>query len=382
MHRNAAKDPFVQARALKQVKGYDLLPAFNVQSMADLRGIMDEARRNPQLKRVMDAVASVSGLPQAASMMSMPFGAPNAMPNSALPFYAVMARNPQLVETITAPLMVEEAYKTKVVGGDNNKMSTSWYQFASREYNASGGAFNDFSNDGAASVTYNQFFRASYAHQTHVVFGVTEGEQWSDAGYDYVSDNHAAAFDYLKRVQNYIGFYGVKGLKLWGGLTDPNLPAPISPTAAKAGGVSWDNKVGEEIYADILVMIQRLISQTKNALRLDNKAKLRLLLPPKKVFSLNKPMSFAQIPVIKVLQDIYPNLEYIGVPELETDVGDMIQMFIPDFKGNPIIQYSPSVPLREFPMFQRGSMVEQKKACSTFGCVTFYGIFSVNMLGI
>lgn len=379
MHNSASKNPFVQAQVLKQTRGFDLLPAINVKSTDELVGLMDAARGSPQLKQIMDQVAAVSGLPQASSLMSMPFGTPNAMPNSALPFYAVMARNPKLIETILAPLMVEEAYKGVTVGGD---LATSWYQFASREFNAAGSAFNDYSNDGAASVTYNQFFRASYAHQTHVVFGVTEGEKWAKAGVDYVADNHAAAFDYLKRVQNYIGFYGVKGLKLWGGLTDPNLPAPISPTAAKAGGVSWDNKVGEEIYADILVLIQRLISQTKNALRLNNKVRLRLLLPPKNVFDLNKPMSYAQIPVIKVLQDIYPNLEYIGVPELETDAGNMIQMFIPEYNGNAVIQYSPSVPIREFPLFQRGSMVEQKKACGTFGSVTFYGIFVTAMLGI
>lgn len=378
MHRNLAKNPFVQRDVLFKTKGLDILPAFNIKG-SDPADMLYQMSRNPSLKGVMDQVAAASGLPQASSLMSMPFGTPNAMPNAALPFWQLMTRDPLLVETITAPLMVEEAYGQKIVGGTLND---SYLQFGSREYNGSGSAMNDFSNDGSAGVTYNQFFRASYAHQTHVIFGITESEKWASAGYDWVSDNHRAAIDYLKRVMNYIGFYGVKGLKLWGGLTDPNLPAPISPTAAAAGGVSWDNKLGEEVYDDILLCISHLIDQTKNAIRFDNRAKIRVLVPPRKLAALNKRMSYIQAPLMGFLKDMYPNMEFIGVPEMETDVGDMLQMFIPEYLGRPTIQYSPSVPLREFPMFQHGSRVDQKKAAGTFGCVTFYGLLCVSMLGI
>ena len=61
----------------------------------------------------------------------------------------------------------------------------------------------------------------------------------------------------IKIAHNRFWFYGVKGLRNYGILNDPNLNPSISPLP-DAKGITWADKTTNEIYNDILALFTQL----------------------------------------------------------------------------------------------------------------------------
>nr|WP_237955078.1 major capsid family protein [Acetobacter senegalensis] len=208
-------------------------------------------------------------MPQARGMIANALLATDAMALDAQPALSTSANagipafmsawvDPALIKVAFAPMRAAELLG-EVRKGD---WVTRTAIFPMLETTGEISSYGDWNANGQVSLNPSYPERQSYHYQVFLSWGEMELALAGQARLQWVASLREAAALKLNKFQNQTYFFGVSGLRLYGYLNDPRLPAAITPAIKAAGGTTWDTATPEERQDDVIALINQLRKQT------------------------------------------------------------------------------------------------------------------------
>ncbi|GCD48947.1 DUF2184 domain-containing protein [Acetobacter pasteurianus] len=173
-------------------------------------------------------------------------------------------------------------------------------------------SYGDWNQNGTVSLNPSFPERQSYHYQVFVAWGEQELALAGQARLQWAASLREAAALKLNKFQNQTYFFGISGLKLYGYLNDPRLPAAITPATKTAGGTAWENATPEERQDDVIALINQLRKQTAGLV--DTDTPMVLGLAPTRMGLLTRRNSFG-LSALTMLRETYPNLRFVQAVE-------------------------------------------------------------------
>lgn len=295
-------------------------------------------------------------------------------PNAGIPSLFTTYIDPRQIKVVYQPTVAAEFYGEERLGD----WTLDTASFPLTELAGHTSAYGDFNQNGKANANANWVSRQSFHFQVFTRWGEREMERYGEARVDWAALQSEASNETLNRALNDSYFYGVSGLKLYGGLNDPALPATISPNSKTAGGLTWAVGTTIEIYNDFLKMYTAL--QTAMPALVNMSTPMEVGIPNTLEPSLAKTNDFGKT-VREIIQQSFPNVTFTVIPQLVTDSGNLIQLKLRDVKGMPVTKAAFTEKMRVHPVIPLASGWEQKKSAGTWGTVIRYPVAIVQMLG-
>lgn len=296
---------------------------------------------------------------------------------------------PAIVSTFIDPTVVETLFTpnraVQIFGKEEKRGAWAQDSFLIQRIEETGDtvAYDDYSNQGAVQITSDWEQRQVYRYQTMVTYGELEQERYGLAMLPYAAKKQAAAINVLNQDQNKFYFYGVAGLKNYGLLNDPALPAPISPLTVD-GNVLWSAKAVIDIYNDILALYEDLINRTNGIVGdgIDMASPLVLAMSPQISVYFKKANEIFGNTVEKMVKDTFPNIRIETAPQYSTTSGELVQMFVASAQGQDVGFMAYSEKLRSHPLVTDVSSYKQKYSATTYGTVVTQPMLFAQMLGV
>lgn len=296
---------------------------------------------------------------------------------------------PAIVATFIDPTIVNTLFAdnraVQIIGSEEKKGSWAQDSFMIQRVEGTGDtvAYDDYSDQGGIQVTSEWEGRDVYRFQTMVTYGELEQERYGLAMLPYVARKQEEAIRIIDQDANKFYFYGVSGLRNYGLLNDPALPAPITPLTVD-GKVTWKDKAITDIYNDVLAMYEKLVAQTNGIVGdgVNMDSNLVLALSNKASVYVKKSNEIFGNSVEKMLKDSFPNLTIETAPQYSTESGELAQMFVKEARGQKSGYAAYSEKLRTHPLIPNSSSYKQKYSATTYGTVIQMPVFFVQMLGI
>lgn len=295
-------------------------------------------------------------------------------PNAGIPALFTTYVDPRQIKAIFAPTVGAELYGEEKIGD----WTTDQVQMPMTEITGFTSAYGDFNNNGKAGANANWISRQTFHFQTHTRWGERETAKYGEAMVDWVALQNESSSNVLNRALNESYFFGLAGLKLYGGMNDPALPAAIAPTTKAAGGTTWANGNTIEIYNDFLKLYTQL--QTRMPALVNMSSPMVCGIPNTLEPFLARTNDFGKT-VREIIQQSFPNVEFVTVPQFVTASGNLIQLRLRDVDGLPVTKASFTEKLRVHAVVTLGSGWEQKKSAGTVGTTIRYPVAIVQMLG-
>jgi hypothetical protein len=148
-----------------------------------------------------------------------------------------------------------------------------------------------------------------------------ESERKSKIGVNDMDEKRSSLARAFAVTENYVAFHGWQGVRCFGLLNDPNLPA-YNTVAATGSGSSplWSTKTTELQRIDIQTDVTRLFKQTKTAFSPRNEV-FTWAIPTDVSMALNNPLVIGGVAVAMTLEDWvlkqYPNIRIVVIPEFD-----------------------------------------------------------------
>ena len=296
---------------------------------------------------------------------------------------------PAIVSTFIDPTIVQTLFTpnraVQILGREEKKGAWAMDTFMIQRIEETGDtvAYDDYSNQGAVQVTSAWENRDVYRYQTMVTYGELEQERYGLAMLPYAAKKQQAAVNILNQDQNKFYFYGVAGLRNYGLLNDPELPAPISPLSVD-GNVLWSAKAVVDIYNDILTLYGDLVARTNGIVGdgIDMASPLVLAMSPQISVYFKKSNEIFGNSVEKMVKDAFPNIRIEVAPQYNTSSGELIQMFVESAQGQEVGFMAYSEKLRSHPLVTDVSSYKQKYSGTTYGAVITQPFLFAQMLGV
>lgn len=322
-----------------------------------------------------------------------PMGLPGPLvtgPNAALPSMLTTMIDPEVIRVVLAPLSFADILG-EVRKGDWT-MDTDVFPVVEQTGEVS--SYGDYANSGNAGVNMNWPQFQNYLFQTIVRYGEREVERAGLAKINYVSELQTSAADILNRFSNLCYAYGVAGLQNYGILNNPYLSAALTPATKTAGGTGWftgnnPNATANEVYNDIVALVNKLIAQTGGAL--DSKSPMTLSLSPNSEVALAFTNSFG-ISVADLLKKNYPAMKVKTAPQYGTksatnpqgfsSAGNYVQLIADKLQGQRVVYGSFSEKLRSHKIIPGLSSWEQKMTSGVWGAILRIPAAVSSMIGI
>ena len=234
--------------------------------------------------------------------------------------------------------------------------------------------YGDSNNNGSSGANANFNQRQSYHYQTTVKYGDRELEMAGLAKLDWAARVQEAAVLTLNKFQNRSYFFGISGLKNYGLLNDPALPASIAPTA------QWTlaTTTAEVIYEDIRRMFAQLQIQAQGTITMDDK--LVLAMSPTVSVALAKTNSY-KVNVKALLKENFPNIRIETAPEYATAGGQMVQMIAENIDGQATATCCFTEKMRAHGIVRGMSDFSEKRSQGTWGAVVFRPFAIASLIG-
>src|SRR6185312_9830158 len=172
--------------------------------------------------------------------------------NAGIPAFLTNWVDPKIIEVLVSPMKAASIYGEQKKGD----WTTEDIYFEVVESQGEVTSYGDFNSNGNADYNANFPQRQCYHYQTMTQWGERELAKAALAKIDAASRKNLASVLVLNKFQNASYFFGIQGLKIFGGLNDPTLYAPL--TATVAWGTETDPVV---IYDDIRRIYQQVVSQ-------------------------------------------------------------------------------------------------------------------------
>lgn len=296
-------------------------------------------------------------------------------PNAGVPVELLTFFDNRAIEILTAKLSATKIFN-EVKAGTRADMVRKFRVIEKTGYTQ---PYSDYANNGKADVNYNFPSRENYLFETTIAYGDQEIAETSRAKISLVSDKQAAAAKAIAVDTNRFYMNGVAGLRNYGILNQPNLPAAIVAANGAAGTATWSTKTGMEIYNDIVAMMSDIASRTEG--NVDQETKYKLVVGPSSNAELNKLNAFGTETVLALIKRNFPNLEVVVAPEYD-DTTKKIQLIALDVDGTPTGEMAFSEKLVAGRLIPDLSSYRQKFMAGTYGCVVYRPVLVSTMTGI
>lgn len=305
--------------------------------------------------------------------------------NSGVPAWMTNYYDPKVIEVLTAR---NEAAN---ILGETKKgdWTSSSLTFNMVEYTGEVSSYGDYNNNGSSGINQQFPERQPYHYQTITQWGERQIDVSDLTKLDYASRINMASVNVLNKFQNDTYFYGVAGLKNYGLLNDPSLPASVAPgPKAFNSGASgpWITAgsvtaTANEIYADVQNLYAQLVSQTAGLVRL--KSKMVLALSPVSETALLTTNSF-NVSVEDLLRKNFPNLRIESAQQYlsSSGSGNTVQLIAEDIEGQETGSCVFTEKLRAHKIVVDLSAYKQKKSQGTVGAVIFQPNAIATMVGV
>lgn len=295
-------------------------------------------------------------------------------PNAGIPSIFTTFIDPRQIKVVFAPTKGAEFYGEEKMGD----WTTDQAMFPLTEIVGNVSAYGDFNQNGKSNANANWVSRQSFHFQTFNRWGERETERYGEGMVDWVALQGESSNQALNRALNKSYFFGVAGLKLYGGMNDPDLPTAISPNTKAAGGLLWASATALEVYNDFLKLYTQL--QTQMPALVDMSSPMDLGLPNTLEPALAKTNDFG-LTARQIIQQSFPNVNITVIPEFATASGNLLQLKLRDVDGLPVTKAAFTEKLRVHPVITLASGWEQKKSAGTWGTTIRYPIAITQMLG-
>ena len=295
-------------------------------------------------------------------------------PNAGIPSLFSTYIDPSQIKVVFQPTVAAEFYGEEKMGDWTTDTAT----FPITEMTGNTSAYGDFNQNGKSNGNANWVSRQSFPFQTFTRWGERELARYGEARIDWASLLSEASNQTLARALNTSYFFGVSGLKLYGGMNDPALSNAISPTTKTAGGLTWAVGTTIEIYNDFLKLYTQL--QTQLPALVNMSSPMECGIPNTLEPYLAKTNDFGKT-VKEIIQQSFPNVKFTVIPQFATGSGNLIQLKLTSVDGLPVTKSAFTEKMRVHPVIPLASGWEQKKSAGTWGTVLRYPIAIVQMLG-
>lgn len=296
--------------------------------------------------------------------------------NAGIPWYLVNYMDPEIIEIAVAPMMAA------VIAGEAKKgdWTTKSAQFPVAERSGETTAYGDWNNNGSTNANYNWVPRQSYYFQTISQWGQQELATAAEARIDHAAQINRASLLTIGKTMNFMYFFGVAGLQNYGLLNDPNLPPPIAPATTGTGNSPlWENKTGDQVYADVQALYAQLVLQGNGTI--NKRMPMVLAFSNTSEANFTKTNSFG-VNVPDLIKKNFPNLRIEAAPEYATTAGELMQLFVENINATKTVQAGFTEKLRSHPVIPDLSGWRQKKSAGGWGSIWKQGYACASMLGI
>ena len=312
-------------------------------------------------------------------------------PNSAIPAMLTTAIDPDVIRVVFAPLQMAE-----IMGGE--RKAGDWLEetrmFPVIEETGEVSSYDDYSNNGRVGINFNYPQFQSYLFQTIIGYGEREVERAGLMRINYVGELQGAAASLLNRFGNLSYAFGIVGLQNYGLLNNPYLSAYLSPSIKAWGGTSWFNNgspaaTANEVYNDILAVVEQMISQTNGAVDMD--APMTLALSPQSQLALKFTNSFG-VSVADLLKQGFPNMKVKSAPQYGqqtstntqgySPVGNAFQIVVDKIDNQKVAYPAFNEKLRAHKLIPELSAWKQKMTSGSWGTVLRMPLGCGGMLGV
>lgn len=298
--------------------------------------------------------------------------------NAGIPAFLSTYIDPKIIEVLVAPMRAAEIVGEEIKKGD---WTTDTAMFPVIESTGETSSYDDYANNGVAGANVDFPQRQAYHYQVITQWGQRELERASLARIDWANRVNIASVLTLNKFQNKSYFFGVSGLQNYGLLNDPNLFAPIAPTVETGGLITWAQKDGLGVYADIQALYTQLQTQTNNAGFVELDTKMTLAMSPSSQVALTKVTQF-NVNVEDMIKKNFPNITVKVAPEYATASGNLVQLIANEIEGQRTVDVAFTEKLRAHPVVIELSSFKQKKSQGTFGAIIYRPVFIAAMLGV
>ncbi|WP_063653482.1 major capsid family protein [Candidatus Arsenophonus triatominarum] len=303
---------------------------------------------------------------------------PSTIANGGIPAIVAGGIDPNVIRTVFAPTRATEIYGERTIG----LWEQDYWMIPRTEYSGHISSYGDYNDNGANQVNVEWNNVRQYRFQTMITYGDLEAARMGLAMINYAAEKQMAAANTINQDYNRFAFFGVEGVN-YGALNNPQLPTPITPTKV-SGKTKWEDKSIQQRYNDILALYSDLVGRTNGVTGdgVDMASSLTLVLSNKASVYLKSSNEIMATSLEDLIKKAFPNLRIETAPQLSTDAGELIQMFVRSYQGQPVCYVANSQKYRAFPLLQQHSSWSQKVAASTYGTVITQPMLFAQMLGI
>ncbi len=312
-------------------------------------------------------------------------------PNSAIPTILTTAIDPDVIRILFAPLQMAE------ILGEERKVG-DWLEetrlFPVVEDTGEVSSYGDYANSGRAGINFNYPALQSYLFQIIMNYGERETARAGLMRINYVSDLSTAAATMLNRFGNLSYAFGISGLQNYGLLNNPYLSSFLTPAVKAWGGTTWFNgttpaATANEVYNDILAVVQKIIQQTNGAVELDSP--MTLALSPQSQEAMIFANSFG-VYVKNLLKEGLPNLKIKTAVQYGAQtsansqgystIGNVMQIIVDKIDGQKVAYPAYNEKMRAHKIVPELSSWKQKMTAGTWGTVMRMPLGVGGMIGI
>lgn len=312
-------------------------------------------------------------------------------PNSAIPTMLTTVIDPDVIRIVFAPLAMAE------IMGEERKVG-DWLEetriFPVVEDQGEVSSYGDYANSGRAGINFNYPAFQSYLFQIILQYGERETARAGLMRINYVGDLISAATTMLNRFGNLSYAFGIAGLQNYGLINNPYLSSYLTPAVKAWGGTTWFNgttpaATANEVYNDILAVVQKEIQQTNGAVELDTP--MTLAMAP----SSQEAMLFANafgVYVKDLLKEGLPNLKIKTAVQYGAQsstnsqgystIGNVIQLVVDKIDGQKVAYPAFNEKMRAHKIVPELSSWKQKYTAGTWGTILRMPLGCAGMLGV
>lgn len=305
----------------------------------------------------------------------------STQPNVGAPAALYTYIDPRIIEVLFGVTNATKFFPKSLVG--------SWTQdyadFAVEEVVGKVSPYNDFANGTTSDVNYNYPVRQNFRYQTTIKYGELETAKLAEAKINLPARKQNAAAQIIARAENKFQLYGVSGMEIYGMLNDPNIPETITPISVNSNS-TWAAKIAADpnnaatlVFNDVNKLWQELTAN--NGGHLDVNAPIVLGISNKMIGYLTQPNQYGKTAKV-MLQENYPNIEFVQLPELSTDTGEMLYMTVRELYGDETGWSAFSMAFQLGRLVAHESSFTQKASAGTWGCVIRRPSLVATMTGI
>lgn len=303
--------------------------------------------------------------------------------NAGIPAFMNAYIDPKLINVVFSPMRGAE------IGGEVKKgdFATDTAIFPMIETTGQVSSYGDWNNNGTVNLNPDFPDRQSYHYQVFAQWGERQIEKAGKARIQWVAGLRQASALKLNKFQNQTYFYGVSGLRNYGYLNDPRLPAAITAATkyndtTTATGTSWNAASSLEVTNDVIDLINQLREQSAGIV--DTDSDITIGLSPTRAGLMTKPNQYG-LSAWDQLKKQYPGLRYVQAIEFGDAPGLNVQIMIAvakEFDGQQVAEASFTEKLRTHAVIQEASGWHQKMSQGTWGAIIYVPAGIATMTGI